>query len=189
MRLRSVLGLILAGVTALSLVVSEPAGADTGGDEMDFAARVNQLRSAKGLASLAVKGELSDVARAWSSRLAGGGALSHNPSLSSQVPSNWRRVAENVGVGADVAQVFDALAASPVHYNNMVDGGFDSLGVGVMRAGDGRLFATMTFMATVSTESAAAPARPATVRKVVRACTRSRRGRMVCLRRVHMVPA
>lgn len=185
--LRRFLGLALIGLTAISLVAGESASADTGGDEMDLAARINGLRVAKGLAPLAVKGELFDLARAWSGKMAGAGALSHNPLLSTQAPPNWTRLADNVGTGIDVGGLFDAFVNSPVHYTNMVDPAFNTLGVGAVRDGAGQLFVTMTFMN-------AGPPPPAVVRrvmvrKVVRVCSKSRRGRTVCVRRARMVQA
>jgi uncharacterized protein YkwD len=183
---RRILGIAILGLTVVSLLASESASADTGGDETDFVARINGLRTAHGLAPLAVTGPLADVARAWSASMAGAGAISHNAALSAQAPSTWRRLGENVGEGTDTASLFDAFVNSPVHFANMVDPAFNALGVGVVRDAGGQLFVTMDFM-TAGT-AAAAPA-PVLVRRVVKVCTRNRRGRPVCVRKVRMVAA
>lgn len=179
--LRRVLAVALVGLAAVSLVATEAASADTGSDELDLAARINGVRAARGLAPLAVKGELFDVARAWSGRMADAGAISHNPSLAAEAPSTWTRLGENVGTGADVAELFQAFLNSPSHYANIVDPGFDSVGVGVVRNPAGQMLVSMTFMSS-------GPA-PALVRKVVRVCSRNRKGRTVCVRRAQMVRA
>lgn len=190
--LRRVLGLAIVGLTVIALVAAEPASADTGGDEMDFVARINSLRASKGVAPLAVQGDLFDVARAWSARMSANNALAHNPSLGSQMPAGWTRIAENVGTASDVAGMFDAFVNSPVHYNNMVDPNFESLGVGVVQSASGQLYATMAFMtggSSAPASAASASAAPRMVRKVVRVCSKNRRGRTVCVRRARLVAA
>ncbi|MGI8685976.1 MAG: CAP domain-containing protein [Acidimicrobiales bacterium] len=174
-RLRKVLIVAVVALTAVAVVGSQTAGADSGGDEMDFVNRINGLRASKGLAPLAVKGELFDLSRAWSARMAAAGTISHNPSIAAQAPAGWTRLTENVGTGSETAQIFEALVNSPVHYANMVDPAVQSVGVGVVRSGSDAEFVPMTFMAGDSS--------PALVRKVVRVCTKNRRGRTVCARR------
>lgn len=179
--LRRTLFLAVVGLLATSVVAGQAASADTGGDEMVLVARINGLRASQGLAPLAVKGELFDLARGWSGRMAATGSIAHNPSLSAQAPPNWKRLGENVGTGTDVGGLFEAFLNSPVHYANMVDPGFESVGVGVVRADSGQQFVSMTFMTGGSA--------PKMVRKVVRVCSKNSRGRAVCVRRVQMVRA
>lgn len=139
---------VVAGVAALvsfSLLAGS-ASADTGADEMAFVAKLNQLRAAHGQPALATRGELFDTARAWSARMAAAGSISHNPDLAHQAPSNWARLGENVGVGMDVQSLHDAFVASPPHFRNMVDGAFDSVGVGVVRNAAGITYVTVAFM-------------------------------------------
>jgi uncharacterized protein YkwD len=179
--LRKALLSAVVALTAVAVIASQAAHADTGGDEMDLANRVNALRASKGLAPLAVSGELFDLSRAWSARMAATGSLAHNEAMGAQAPAGWTKLAENVGTGTDASQVFEALLSSPVHYANMVDPGFRSIGVGAALDGTGRQFVTMTFMAGGSA--------PVMVKKVVRVCAKNRRGKAVCVRRARMVPA
>jgi uncharacterized protein YkwD len=177
--MRVLRGLVCAALMAMTLVASlaaEPAAAaDTGAEELAFVARLNQLRAAQGLAPLATKGALFDTARTWAGQMQAAAGISHNPSLSAQGPAGWIRLGENVGRGYDVQGLHDAFAASPLHYRNMVDSRFDSVGVGVVHAPDGELFVAVNFM--TSGAPVVAKAAPAKARRV---CTRNSRGRLVC---------
>jgi len=176
---------ILLGIAGLALAAG-PASADTGSEEMAFVQKLNELRSSHGLAPLATKGELFDVARAWSGRMAGAGNISHNPDLVNQVPSNWMRVGENVGMGPDVQLLHDAFVASPLHFKNMIDPDFESVGVGVVHGAGGIIFVTVNFMkakpADQIIQTVAPVASPAAVASVQRArsCAKSRTGKVVC---------
>ncbi|MFP5378037.1 MAG: CAP domain-containing protein, partial [Acidimicrobiia bacterium] len=142
-------------VVALTLVVARPASADTLGDEAQFLSSLNGLRTAKGLKALKTHTGLVEVARAWARTMAAAGSISHNGSLGSQGPSEWERLGENMGMGMEVQSVHDAFVASPSHYKNMVDAGFDSVGIGVVRNADNVLYVTVNFM---QVQAAAAPA-------------------------------
>ena len=150
--------LLVVGTLALG---AAPASADDAGDEAGFLARLNDLRTSQGLPALASNSALTGVARVWAASMAAAGTISHNPSLASQGPSNWARLGENVGMGMDVPSVHNAFVNSPAHYRNMVDAGFDSVGIGVVRNGSGVLFVTVNFMQAKAV-AAAAPA-PAAV--------------------------
>lgn len=173
-----------ATLVAIALVAStamEPAAAaDSGVEELTFAAKLNDLRASKGLAPLAIKGELFDLARSWAGRMETVKSISHNPSLASQGPVGWRRLGENVGMGYDVQALHDAFVASPLHFRNMVDPAFDSVGVGVVHAPDGQIFVTVNFMTSGAAPAKVTKASTAKTRKV---CTRTSRGKVVCRRR------
>ncbi|MGQ0520649.1 MAG: CAP domain-containing protein [Actinomycetota bacterium] len=152
------------GLLALLLVLSTapllgaaPAAADSA-EETDFVTRLNDLRASRGLAPLAVDTRLGDVARTWSGKMAAANSLSHNPSLSSQVPSGWRKIGENVGYGPTVLVLHNALVASPAHLANMVDPAFNAVGIGVVIAGS-TIWVTQVFMQTSGSivTAAAAP--------------------------------
>lgn len=180
-RLRRIVAGVGVGLAAVMLV-AEVASADTLSDEASFVSRLNDLRTSKGLAPLAVDGQLAHVARDWSARMAGAGAISHNPSLAQQAPANWVRIGENVGTGGEVQAIHDAFVASRTHYANMVDGNFTEVGVGVVRAADGTIFVTVDFMkpgtpAPVATASAPPPPAKAPAVKV---CRKTRSGKTVC---------
>jgi hypothetical protein len=141
----------------MATAFAAPARADSNLDEAQFFADLNAVRARAGVPPLATDGQLISVARAWSSQMAGGAGLSHNPSLGSQV-SDWRSLGENVGEGSDVASIEAALEASPHHYQNMVDPNFQYVGVGVVEAG-GTIWVTEDFKQSKSgVPSTAVPA-------------------------------
>jgi uncharacterized protein YkwD len=170
---RRLLPAVLVAVTLVASTSMEPAAASSGSQELEFVGKLNELRAARGLAPLATKGALFDLARGWSGRMEGAKAISHNPGLSAQGPSGWQRLGENVGMGYDVQGLHDAFIASPLHFRNMVDPAFDSVGVGVVHAPDGQIFVTVNFMTTGAAPVQAKP-------KPRRVCTRNSRGRTVC---------
>jgi len=164
---------VLVAVTLVASASLEPASAaGTGVEELAFVAKLNELRSSRGLAPLATKGGLFDVARSWAGRMESVSGISHNPSLAAQGPAGWKRLGENVGMGYDLQGLHDAFVASPLHFRNMVDPAFDSVGVGVVHAPDGEIFVTVNFM----TSGVAAPVKA----KPRRVCARNSRGRTVC---------
>ena len=171
--------LLPAAMVAVTLVTSvsmEPAAASTGAQELEFATKLNELRVSRGLAPLATKGALFDTARSWAGQMQAASGISHNPSLASQGPAGWRRLGENVGMGYDVQGLHDAFVASPMHFRNMIDPAFDSIGVGVVHAPDGQIFVTVNFMTSGAPATAPAPAKA----KARRVCTKNSRGRTVC---------
>ena len=171
--LKRLLPAALVALTLVASVTTEPASAaDTGVEELDFVAKLNELRVSRGLAPLATKGVLFDLARTWAGRMESAAGISHNPSLAAQGPAGWRRLGENVGMGYDVQGLHDAFVASPLHYRNMIDPAFDSVGVGVVHAADGEIFVTVNFM----TSGVPAPVKT----KPRRVCTKTSRGRTVC---------
>lgn len=163
---RRVAAAVLVALTVLTMTAVRPAAAGTADDESAFVDRLNALRTSKGLKALTVHAGLTDVARAWAGRMAADGTISHNASLSSQGPSEWERLGENVGMGMEVQGIHDAFVNSPGHYKNMVDGGFNSVGIGVVRNAQNVIFVTVNFMqapvaAAASPSPAPAPAAPA----------------------------
>ncbi|MGZ4677659.1 MAG: CAP domain-containing protein [Acidimicrobiia bacterium] len=154
MRVRkAVCGIAAAVAVVGSLVVlSPPAGATSDpGAEGDFIARTNGLRTSHGLAPLSVNGTLTAKARAWAEHMAAVGAISHS-NLPDGAPPEWHRLGENVGSGPSVDSIHNALVASPEHYANLTDPGFQSIGVGVVNA-NGTYYVSEVFM-----ESASQPA-------------------------------
>jgi hypothetical protein len=143
-RVRAVMTLV---ATALAMVMVVPtARADTGSDEARFLSLTNSLRSSKGLGPLAVDGQLVSVARSWSGKMAAAGTISHNPSLSSQMPSGWQKAGENVGKGGNVDALQQAFQNSPAHYRNLVDPAFNYVGIGVVYGSGNMIFVTVDFM-------------------------------------------
>ncbi len=124
----------------------------------DFAARINSLRASKGLSQLQISSDLASVASRWTSRMVGAGQISHNPNLAGEVGGAWTKLGENVGVGYDVDSLMQAFINSPSHYQNLVEPGWNYLGVGVQVAGDGRIFTTHNFMQLAPGSAAPSPA-------------------------------
>ena len=154
---RRVAAAVLLALTVLTMTAVRPAAADTAGDEAAFVNSLNALRTSKGLKALSVHPGLTDVARAWAGNMAAAGTISHNGSLSSQGPSEWERLGENVGMGMEVQGIHDAFVNSPGHYKNMIDGGFNSVGIGVVRNAENVIFVTVNFMQAPVAAAAPAP--------------------------------
>lgn len=148
--MRKLLGAVFAAVLVVAIFVlanPAPASAADGGAEAQFVAKVNGIRQSKGLAPLAVHGELRGVARNWTDQMVANGGISHNPNLAGQVSANWTKLGENVGVGNDVTSLMNAFVNSPAHYKNIVDPAYNYIGVGVSYDANGRMYTTHDFMA------------------------------------------
>jgi hypothetical protein len=138
------IAVVVAGMMAGLLTLATPALADTATAESQFVTMINQLRASQGLRPLAVDPRLTTVARGWSANMASSNTLAHNPSLSSQAPSDWVKLGENVGYGPDAATIHQAFVNSAHHYANMVDPQFNAVGVGVVVSG-GTMWVTEDF--------------------------------------------
>lgn len=152
----------LVGLVTLPLAMAAPATAatDTASAENDFVARINALRTSKGLGQLETNPELVGIARDWARKMADADEISHNPDLAGLVKADWRKLGENVGVGMTVASLHDAFVNSPAHYRNLVDPEFTAIGVGVVVGRGGALFTAHQFMRLrpVPTPTTARPA-------------------------------
>ncbi len=147
-------GMVAVAVMFSGLVLAGPSQAGPA-DEQLFVTKLNDLRSSKGLPRLSVDPRLTDIARGWSGSMAAVNVMSHNPLLSSQAPSDWLKLGENVGYGPSVATLHDALVNSPPHYANMVDPKFNAVGIGVVASGS-TLWVTQAFMQSNNVVVAAA---------------------------------
>jgi uncharacterized protein YkwD len=119
------------------------AGSFSAPAESDFISKINALRSSVGVAGLASNAELNNYARWWAKQMADSGNFSHSDIGSLLGP--WSTVGENIGYGPSVTSVFNALVASPGHYNNMVDPRFTSVGVGAYVDSTGRIWTAHVF--------------------------------------------
>jgi hypothetical protein len=133
------------------------AHADTADEESQFLALTNQLRASLGIQSLTPQGQLTSVARAWSAQMAAAGNISHNPALTSQAPSNWQQLGENVGMGGAVGVIQTAFINSPHHYENLANGAYNFVGIGVVHGANGTIFVTVDFMAAPGGGGSSAP--------------------------------
>src|SRR5438132_6997929 len=152
-------GVLLVASTVL--MAGGVARADSGvsaGDETQFVAAINQVRTGHGLRTLAVNSSLVAMARQWAQTMAGSG-LRHNPDVAAEAPPGWAVLGENVGKGPTVTDIEDAFVASPHHYENMADAGFNALGVGVF-VDEGVVWVAEEFMAGGGEPAPASPAAP-----------------------------
>src|SRR3954471_15296172 len=159
MKLLRVLAVWLATLTAfggLAVLGASAAHADTADEENQFLALTNQLRSSLGIQSLAPQSQLTSIARQWSAKMAGDGTISHNPSLPNQVTANWSQLGENVGMGGAVGVIQTAFINSPHHYENLANGAYNFVGIGVVDS-NGTIFVTVDFMGAPTGSSSAAP--------------------------------
>lgn len=155
---RWVLKLVLAvAIGLLPAVAATTQAAGAGDPAAAFIAKINALRASKGLAPMEANGPLTTFAAGWTSHMAQTGQLAHNPALSS-APGNWTVVGENVGVGANVDELFQAFVNSPHHYSNLVDPRFNTIGVAVVVDGSGRMWTTHDFEALPTARTSTAPA-------------------------------
>src|SRR5437588_4409912 len=160
--------LVTAAAMGVSLLAFAHPAVASGSDEFYFVNAINAVRANRGLAPLVVDGQLTSTAQSWSSHMAGDGTLSHNPNLSSQV-SNWRTLGENVGTGSSLQSIEAAFENSPHHFENMVDPGYQYVGVGVVQDGNGTYWVTEDFkQAATAPKPAPRPAAPAPPKAVTR---------------------
>lgn len=128
--------------------------------EQDFLNRTNALRASVGVGSLKINSELLAKARNWSQTQANSGTIFHS-TLTDGVSQNWQSLGENVGMGPDVLAIHNALVASPRHYQNLVDGRFTDVGIGVVNQ-NGTLYVSQVFMQLMPAQSTPTPTTPKT---------------------------
>lgn len=139
----TLLALLLAlTVAAPAAVPSASAAVDTGA-ETDLSALVDGERAAAGAPSLRVCGDLRDLARRWSARMADDGRLSHNPDLGAQT-RGWRSLGENVGFDASADAVHQRFMVSAPHRAHILSRTYTEVGIGVEHR-SGRLWVTEIF--------------------------------------------
>jgi hypothetical protein len=142
-----VFGLILA--VGVSLLPAGAAQADPVGDESAFVAKINELRTDKGLSPLSVNQNLVAKARSWAAGMAAAGRIWHS-TLSDGITEDWKKLGENVGMGGSVKGLHDAFVASQHHYENLVDPAFGQVGIGIVISGN-TIFVSEMFMQLMPT--------------------------------------
>ena len=100
---------------------------------------LNAERGRRGLAPLALRSGVADVAREWAAELARSGSLRHRPDLPGALRARgvdgFRSTGETVGYGGSVDQVLQSFMASPAHRALLLGTSFDEVGIGVTAAG------------------------------------------------------
>ena len=119
--------------------------------EQEIVRLVNRERQSRGLATLVIDERLVQAARKHSQRMAASGMVEHQcpgePKLSLRLGVTEIRFdvsGENVAFAADASRAHTALMHSPGHRANILDGEFNSIGVGVVRTPEG-IFVTQDF--------------------------------------------
>jgi hypothetical protein len=135
---------VMVIVPAWLVASASPAAADAA-LAGQFVSQVNGDRAQAGLPALTADPTVTSVAQQWADVLLQQGSLSHNPNLGSQLPQDWVRYGENVGMGPSVPSLEQAFMASPEHRANIL-GDYSMVGIGVDQRSDGTLFVTMDFM-------------------------------------------
>ena len=137
--------LAIAGGLMLMLgSVAVTGTAHAGGDSSTLVSLTNSERGNRGLPKYSTSSALTSVAQAWAKQLATSRTLKHNPRLTSQV-TGYDYVGENVGYGANAAQIHRALMNSAPHKANILDRNFTQIGVGAARDSKGVLWIAEVF--------------------------------------------
>jgi uncharacterized protein YkwD len=96
-------------------------------------ALVNAERAQQGLAPLAVRADVTDIASRWSDTMAGAGTLSHDDAYFTKASHDRLDavvLGENVARAGDIDQAHRALMASEHHRANILDARFTAVGFG-----------------------------------------------------------
>jgi uncharacterized protein YkwD len=141
--------LVLVAFVAAGLVGSlgvSPASA-ANRDERHLRRMVNEARDQSRVRSLNMRRFLVHAARRHSREMAATATLEHSDNLAA-VPGGrpWTILGENVGVGASMEVLHDAFMDSPAHRQNELNRVYRSVGVGMARGADGRLWVTVLFL-------------------------------------------
>jgi uncharacterized protein YkwD len=134
------LAVALTGTTA-----SPPAQA-TAEERARMLAWINDVRAEHGRKPLDANWKLWRLSRDHSVKMARNGDLYHSRNLSGKLAStNWNTYGENVGVGVEARDLYEAFMRSSGHRANILSRDFDRVGIGFARDGRGILWVTMIF--------------------------------------------
>lgn len=160
--------MVTAGLLLLHATFSAIAAevGDNAGAEREFVSAIAQERASRGLGALSDDPELIDVARRHAARMAANKDLHHNPNLQNEV-QDWEVLGENVGRGANVAEVHQAFMESESHRAQILEPRYLEVGVGVVWA-DGEVWVAEVFRKRQAAPSSQ-PAPPAEEDQPVRA--------------------
>ena len=133
----------LLGALLMVVVLAAPASA-LGRAERTALHAVNGARVAHGLDPLRATQRLSRYAERHARRMARAGEVFHSD-LSFPKPPGWRCAGENVGMGRSIRSVHRRFMRSPSHRGNILDGRFERIGLGIVRA-RGVIWETQVFV-------------------------------------------
>ena len=128
---------------AIALVATFSSATAVTAPERQLHKMIVNARQNNGLDSVSLSGKLSRRAHRHSAEMARSGKLFHS-CLDCRRGSGSTFLGENVGVGASLDSVHDALMKSASHRDNILKSAFERVGVGVVRKG-GRIWVTEIF--------------------------------------------
>jgi uncharacterized protein YkwD len=145
-----------------------PAPVDPNEAATQFFDATNAARAGAGLGPLAWRADVAGMAVSHSVEMAQQGTIWHGGFVSQANlhALNASSMGENVGMGGDVASIHDAFMNSPHHRENILDGGFNQVGIGVIVSG-GAVYVTEDFLQAKGGPATARPtpvAHPAVAR-------------------------
>ncbi len=143
----------LVAVAAFALVAAAcaPPGSPGSGATGDVVSAVNADRGAAGLGPVGWDDQLGALAQSHADEIAASGSLWHSDLAGwINVPwmSGWRSLGENLAGaprGTTGAQIEDLWMGSGPHRANILNGGFNRIGVGVKVDGSGRVWMVALF--------------------------------------------
>jgi uncharacterized protein YkwD len=139
--------LVLGVTVALLVTPGLQTAAGTTSKERRVLDMINASRSARGVRTLSMSERLSRMARRHSRSMARERRLFHHSCLSCRFPSgSWKHLGENVGTAPSLRRVHRMMMNSAAHRDTLLNGGFDRVGVGVVRRG-GSYWVTEIFYA------------------------------------------
>lgn len=150
-RWRIVAPFVAVVAVALAAAACAPAGSPGSGATGDMVEAINQDRGANGLGGLAWDDQLSRLAQSHAEEIAASGSLWHSDLgswLTSPWMASWRSLGENLaqgGPGANAWDLEDMWMGSSPHRANILNGGFNHVGVGVAVDGAGRVWMVALF--------------------------------------------
>ncbi|WP_040167186.1 CAP domain-containing protein [Microbacterium gorillae] len=145
--------LALAALTAAVLLPATSAAAattpaaGTAAEAATVLELTNTARAEHDAAPVAYSPAVAEVAQSWAEQLARSGELSHDADYATKMPDGWLGVAENVAMSSDAtpADLHAMWMDSPGHRANLLNSGYNVMGVGLATADDGTLFGVEVF--------------------------------------------
>jgi uncharacterized protein YkwD len=150
-RWRLVAPLVAVVAIGLAAAACAPPGSPGSGATGDMVQAVNQDRGAAGLGGLAWDSQLYGLAQRHADEIAASGSLWHSDLggwLAAPWMAGWRSLGENLAQGSpgmNAWAIEDMWMGSAGHRANILNGGFNRIGVGVRVDGAGRVWMVALF--------------------------------------------
>jgi uncharacterized protein YkwD len=150
-RWRRLTPLLALAAVAVVAAACAPPGSPGSGATGDMVQAVNADRGAAGLGPLGWDDQLAGLAQSHANEIAASGTLWHSDLAAwINLPwmASWRSLGENLAEappGSTAAQVEDMWMGSGPHRANILNGGFNRIGVGVTVDGAGRVWMVALF--------------------------------------------